>query len=64
MMITDPFVVGLFHPPKWLQYGVEVFFLVGVLVVGKLWIRYKISREEKDYQASPARQSPDSEKKE
>jgi YjbE family integral membrane protein len=64
MMITDPFVVKLLHPPKWLQYGVEVFFLVGVLVAGKLWIRYKIAREEKDYQAPPARQSGASEQKE
>jgi YjbE family integral membrane protein len=64
MMITDPYVVGLLHPPPWVQYGVEVFFLVGVLAAGKLWLRFKISREERDYQASPARPSRAIEKKE
>ena len=48
MMITDPFIVKLLQPSKWVQYGVEIFFLVGVLVVGKLLVRRKISRAEKE----------------
>jgi YjbE family integral membrane protein len=45
MMITDPFIVSLLQPSKWLQYGLEIFCLVGVLVVGKVLVKRKISRE-------------------
>ena len=48
MMITDPFIVKLLQPSKWLQYGLELFCLLGVLVVGKLLVRRKISRAEKE----------------
>ncbi len=48
MMITDPFIVNLLQPSKWVQYGLELFCLVGVLVVGKLLVRRKISRAEKE----------------
>ena len=49
MMITDPFIINLIHPSKLLQYTVEVFFIVGVLVAGKAWIKWKNRRE--DHQA-------------
>jgi YjbE family integral membrane protein len=48
MMITDPFIINLLQPSKWVQYGLELFCLVGVLVVGKLLVRRKISRAEKE----------------
>jgi YjbE family integral membrane protein len=55
MMITDPFIVKALEPAKWVQYVIEVVFLVGVLVAGKLLVRYKISRAEKERQsASPS----------
>jgi YjbE family integral membrane protein len=41
MMMTDPMMVRVFHPSKILQYGVEAFFTVAVIVVGMLWIRNK-----------------------
>lgn len=47
MMITDPFIVKVLQLSKWVQYGVEIFCLLGVLVAGKLWIKFKIAREEK-----------------
>ena len=47
MIITDPFVYQGLHPRLMVQYGVEILCLVGVLVVGKLWIQIKIAREEK-----------------
>jgi YjbE family integral membrane protein len=47
MMITDPFMIEQIHPSRVLQYSVEIFFTIGVLVVGKIWIKWKISREEK-----------------
>ena len=36
MMITDPVVVNLVNPSKFLQYAAEAFFAVGVLVAGRL----------------------------
>jgi YjbE family integral membrane protein len=47
MMITDPFIQESFHPPKVLQYGVEIFFTVGVIVAGKLWLRRQRRRQGK-----------------
>ncbi len=40
MIMTDPFVVELLNPSKVMQYGVEAFFTVGVIVAGKLWIHF------------------------
>jgi len=47
MMITDSWVEGLVHPGKILEYGVQVFSAVGVIVVGKLWIQWKHSHRGK-----------------
>jgi YjbE family integral membrane protein len=43
MMITDSWVEGLVHPGKIIEYGVQIFFAVGVIVSGKLWIQWKKS---------------------
>jgi YjbE family integral membrane protein len=48
MMITDPVVVGWLHPGKFLQYCVEGLFAIGVLAAGKLCLKWKISRAEKE----------------
>jgi YjbE family integral membrane protein len=48
MMITDPFVIAVLQPSKPFKYGVEIVCLVGVLIVGKILIKMKISREEKE----------------
>jgi len=40
MIFTDPAVVRWFNPPTWFCYTMEVVFAVGVIVVGKLWLRY------------------------
>jgi len=61
MMITDPFIVDLIHPSKILRYTTEAFFTIGVLVAGKLWIRVKISREEKLLHDLPERHPPQKE---
>jgi len=47
MMIGDAFVERLLHPSAWLVYGVEAFFAIAVIVVGRLWLRWKIAKEEK-----------------
>lgn len=45
MMITDPYIIGHFHPSKYVQYSVEAFFTIGVLAAGKAWVKWKVSRE-------------------
>jgi YjbE family integral membrane protein len=47
MMMTDPFIVDTFHPPTWLQYSVEAFFTIGVIVAGKILLKWKRSRAER-----------------
>jgi len=47
MMVTDLFVVQQINPSKIFQYSVEAFFTIGVIVVGKLWIKLKLSGQEK-----------------
>jgi predicted tellurium resistance membrane protein TerC len=46
MMITDPFVEGLIHPNKIVEYAVQIIFAVGVIVVGKLWMQWRRSTKE------------------
>jgi YjbE family integral membrane protein len=41
MMLGDPFVEQWLHPPAWLRYTAEAVCAVGVIVVGKLWLRWK-----------------------
>jgi YjbE family integral membrane protein len=62
MMITDPFTEQLLHPSKIVKYGVEIFFTVGVIVAGKLWIKLKASRGEKELATSPEAVPSDPEK--
>jgi len=45
MIITDPVVVRLLAPSKMFQYTVEAVFAIGVIVVGKLCIRWMINRD-------------------
>ena len=47
MMVTDPFVIQQINPSKIFQYSVEAFFTIGIIVAGKLWIKLKLSRQEK-----------------
>lgn len=62
MIITDPFTAGLLPaslleperlaagfaaPAKALQYSFEAFFAAGVIVAGRLWMRWMIRKEEK-----------------
>jgi len=34
MMVTDPYVRALLNPSKWTCYGVQVFFVIMVLILG------------------------------
>jgi YjbE family integral membrane protein len=44
MIFTDPAVVGWLQPPSWFAHAMEAVFAVGVIVVGKLWIRFLFRR--------------------
>jgi YjbE family integral membrane protein len=46
MMITDPWIQKTFQIPNWAVYAVEVVFVVGVVVVGKLIMKRKKARME------------------
>lgn len=62
MMVTDPFIVTTFDPPKIFQYITEAFFTIGVVVAGKLWIKLKKSRQAKTLKGSPHGETSHSEK--
>ncbi len=44
MIIGDAFVERTFHPSAYLSYGVQAAFTVGVIVVGKLWMKRKAAK--------------------
>ena len=48
MIFTDPAVVRWFNPPIWFCYTMEAVFALGVIVAGKLWLRYAFRRAEKN----------------
>jgi YjbE family integral membrane protein len=54
MIFTDPFVVALLGMPKWFNYLMEAVLAVGVIVVGKLWIRLMFRRAEQEEAAAVA----------
>jgi YjbE family integral membrane protein len=56
MIITDPFVHNLLQPGKIVEYGVEAIFAVGVIVVAKLRMRWKMRKQE---EPAPATVSPE-----
>ncbi len=47
MMITDHWVETTFHPSHAVDIGVQIFFTIGVVVLGKMLLKMKITREEK-----------------
>ena len=53
MMITDPYVHNLLHPPKIAEYAVMVFFTIGVIALGK-WILYRRNLEAALEEPAPA----------
>ncbi len=52
MIFTDPFIMGWLKLPPWVNYTIEATFAVGVIVVGKLWIRF-IFRKAEETEPSP-----------
>jgi YjbE family integral membrane protein len=48
MIITDPVMVNWLHTSKATNYIIEGVSAVGVLIVGRLWVKWKIARAEKN----------------
>jgi YjbE family integral membrane protein len=48
MMITDPIVANYWVPGKFLQYSIEAAFAIGVIVAGKLWIKWTFAAEDSE----------------
>jgi len=46
MIFSDPMVVEWLSPPKWFTYSMEAVFAAGVIVAGKLWIRFIFRKDE------------------
>ncbi len=53
MIFTDPVIVRWLQLPQWFNYTMEAVFAVGVIVVGKLWIRF-IFRKAEASESSPS----------
>jgi len=55
LIFTDPIVAGWLQLPPWFTYAMEAVFAVGVIVVGKLWIRFVFRKAgAKDSAPSPS----------
>ena len=57
MIFTDPAVVRWLNPPTWFCYAMEAVFAVGVIVIGKLWLRF-IWRKAEMEDSSPGTSFP------
>lgn len=64
MIITDPVVVRFLAPGKIIQYSVEAAFAIGVIVVGKLWMKWMIRSEQAKRELEEAEASLASERNE
>ena len=45
MIFTDPVVVERIQLPEAFLYGIEALFAVGVIIVGKLWLRWRSDKK-------------------
>lgn len=59
MIMTDPYVLGRFAPGAALDYGVQALCTVGVVATGKLWMRWRVAKAERE--AEEAETAPEGE---
>ena len=52
MIITDPYVQSFLHTGHVTQYIVEAAGAISVVVVGKLWMKYKARKDVKEIHAA------------
>jgi YjbE family integral membrane protein len=48
MVVTDPAVERWLHPSQMTEYIVQAICTIGVVLVGKLWMRWKIAKAERE----------------
>jgi YjbE family integral membrane protein len=48
MVITDPIIQNWLHPSPTLEYTLQAVCAVGVVVVGKLWMKWKIAKADRE----------------
>ena len=48
MIITDPIISGLIAPTKLVTYSIELFCAIGVIVVGRLWVRRDMAKQTRE----------------
>jgi YjbE family integral membrane protein len=58
MMITDPWIINFIQPSKFLQYNVQIFFTIGVLVAGKIWIKWQVATEKRLIEPLSLKETP------
>jgi YjbE family integral membrane protein len=51
MIMSDKFIENRLHPGKLWEYSIQAFFAVGVIIVGKLWLKWKASKSAEDPEA-------------
>ncbi|OPY68067.1 MAG: hypothetical protein A4E63_02122 [Syntrophorhabdus sp. PtaU1.Bin050] len=47
MIITDPYLQSFLHTGKATQYLTEAAFAIAVVVMGKVWMKIKMKKQEK-----------------
>ena len=52
MLITDPVMAKIFHPGHSLEYAIQAFCAVAVVVAGKLLLRWRANRMDKTFHKS------------
>ncbi len=48
MILTDPFIEKWIHPGKIVEYSIQLAFAVGVVMTGKIWLRWRFSKLAQD----------------
>ncbi|MDI6855035.1 MAG: TerC family protein [Deltaproteobacteria bacterium] len=59
MIFSDPWVAAWLALPKWFTYSMEAVFAIGVIVVGKLWIRFLFRKSPAPEASSPDNPEPE-----
>lgn len=61
MIMTDLFIANRLSPLQMTVYAVEAVCMVGVVVVGKLWMKWKIAKAEREFETDELAHEAESE---
>lgn len=45
MILTDPFVAGIWEPARLVRYAAEAFCAMSVILIGRIWLARMIKRD-------------------